>query len=841
MAMRSSPWREAVYTILITLVLASFVVIVFLIKEVRDDLGHLESASSDNVQWTLAQAEVEFLEFNAVLRAEPETADELAELRRRFDVFYSRISTLSTGQIYRNLTEIEGYADAIADSKAFLAHQVQYIDADDGILRQSLPELEASANKLRPRIRAMSTYGLHYFAALSESRRNDVSSTLVRLASATTFLVGILTFFAIYFRSLNRQNVLRRLEVLQTSARMRTIIDTSLDAVVVTDAFGIIIEFNPAAERIFQRNRNDVRGNNIANLIIPDHYRDAHHQGMRRMRSEGTPKVVGKGRVTLEAIRANGEIFPVELAIQSAHHNDKEIYVAYLRDISQRVQDEKELVSARDRALAGEKAKAEFLAIMSHEIRTPLNGLIGTLSLLKDTKLTEKQKTYLNNMSISGRLLMGHVNNVLDITRYESGKTNIDYTRTNISTLVQELVDGQAGGAEASGNTLEWGWAGAPRHWVMSDPARIQHVLLNLVGNAIKFTDGGRISIEIEADETEEETLEFRVNDTGEGIPSNQVDRIFEDFVTQDTSYGRRTNGTGLGLGIAKRIATALGGEIGVESIENVGSTFWVKIPVTFTDAPEVPLVTALEANDTRRTELNVLVVEDNEINRHVVREMLFSQGHKVTEATDGQQGVQLASLTRFDLILMDISMPVMDGRTATRTIRAGDGKSRDVPIVALTANVMADEIERFLEDGMSDVLSKPLMPDALRRVIDGSVATEDPKMSTGNTVVDHGQNQSMKDSIGQDAYDIFLGRFDTEMTENIQWLNANVVDVSTSDEIASRAHKLASSAAVFGAVPLRETLLQIEISAKTGTVRLRHITEMNEVWGDTKAALGIT
>ncbi len=841
MAMRSSPWREAVYTILIALVLASFVVIVFLIKEVRDDLGHLESASSDNVQWTLAQAEVEFLEFNAVLRAEPETADELAELRRRFDVFYSRISTLSTGQIYRNLTEIEGYADAIADSKAFLAHQVQYIDADDGILRQSLPELEASANELRPRIRAMSTYGLHYFAALSESRRNDVSSTLVRLASATTFLVGILTFFAIYFRSLNRQNVLRRLEVLQTSARMRTIIDTSLDAVVVTDAFGIIIEFNPAAERIFQRNRNDVRGNNIANLIIPDHYRDAHHQGMRRMRSEGTPKVVGKGRVTLEAIRANGEIFPVELAIQSAHHNDKEIYVAYLRDISQRVQDEKELVSARDRALAGEKAKAEFLAIMSHEIRTPLNGLIGTLSLLKDTKLTEKQKTYLNNMSISGRLLMGHVNNVLDITRYESGKTNIDYTRTNISTLVQELVDGQAGGAEASGNTLEWGWASAPRHWVMSDPARIQHVLLNLVGNAIKFTDGGRISIEIEADETEEEMLEFRVNDTGEGIPSDQIDRIFEDFVTQDTSYGRRTNGTGLGLGIAKRIVSALGGKIGVESIEGVGSTFWVKIPVTFAEAPNAQVGAALEADVTSRSGLEILVVEDNEINRHVVREMLFSQGHKVTEAMDGQQGVQLAALTRFDLILMDISMPVMDGRTATRTIRAGDGKSRDVPIVALTANVMADEIERFLEDGMSDVLSKPLMPDALRRVIDGSVATEDPKMSTGNTVVDHGQNQSMKDSIGQDAYDIFLGRFDTEMTENIQWFNANVVDVSTSDEIASRAHKLASSAAVFGAVPLHETLLQIEISAKTGTVRLRHITEMNEIWGDTKAALGIT
>ena len=841
MAMRSTTWRRAAYTILIAFVVASFVVIGMLIKEVRQDLGHLESASSDNVQWTLAQAEVEFLEFSSVLRTSPETTEELTELRRRFDVFYSRISTLSTGPIYRNLTKIEGYSGAIADIKSFLAQHVANIDADDDILRRSLPEFQVGAAELRPRIRAMSTYGLHYFAALSERRRNDVSTTLVRLATATTFLVAILTFFAIYFRSMNRQNVSRRMQLLQTSARMRTIIDTSLDAVIVTDAFGLIIEFNPAAERIFQRDRIDVRGNNIANIIIPENYRDAHHQGMRRMRSEGTPKVVGKGRITLEAIRANGEVFPVELAIQSAHNNDREIYVAYLRDISQRVHDEQELVAARDRALAGEKAKADFLAVMSHEIRTPLNGLIGTLSLLRDTPLTSKQKTYLENMSISGRLLMGHVNNVLDITRYEAGATTTDAEHINVSSLVQDLIDGQLGGAEAAGNALEWGWTGTAHHWVVADALRIQHVLLNLVGNAIKFTNGGRVSVEIEAQTGDTDILEFRVIDTGDGIPQDQIERIFEDFVTQDTSYGRRTNGTGLGLGIAKRIVTALGGKIGAESTEGQGSTFWIQIPVEFADAPTTLDQSAANTVGADQDRLDILVVEDNEINRHVVREMLFAQGHKVTEATDGQEGVQLAQTKRFDLILMDISMPVMDGRNATRTIRAGQGMSRAAPIIALTANVMAEEIERFLEDGMNDVLSKPLMPEELRRVINSTPRSRANTPTVENSAVNVDQNQSMKDSIGPEAYDIFLTRFDDEMREHLQWFTQNIVDADAQEEISARAHKLASSAAVFGAMPLRDTLIAIENEAKSGTARLPHITTMIEVWGDTKAALGIT
>jgi len=841
MARRLPPWRKAAYAFLIAFIVASFVVIGLLIKEVREDLGHLESASSDNVQWTLAQAEVEFLELSAVLRASPETSDDLSELRRRFDVFYSRISTLSSGQIYQNLTEIDGYAAAISDIQSFLDHHVGDIDSDDGILLRTLPDFQANASELRPRIRAMSTYGLHYFAALSESRRNDVSSTLIRLATATAFLVAVLTFCAFYFRTMNRQNVSRRLQVLQTSARMRTIIDTSLDAVIVTDAFGLILEFNPAAERIFQRDRNEVRGNNIANIIIPDHYRDAHHLGMRRMRSEGTPKVVGKGRVTLEAIRANGEIFPVELAIQSAHNNDHEIYVAFLRDISQRVHDEQELVAARDRALAGEKAKADFLAVMSHEIRTPLNGLIGTLSLLKDTKLSAKQRTYLDNMSISGRLLMGHVNNVLDITRYEAGALHVDAKLINISELVQDLIDGQIGGAEAARNTLEWGWSSTAHHWIVADAPRLQHVLLNLVGNAIKFTDGGHVSVEIEAQTGPKDMLEFRVTDTGDGIPEDQIERIFEDFVTQDTSYGRRTNGTGLGLGIAKRIVTALGGEIGVESIEGLGSTFWFHVPVTFSDAPNAPNPSPHKVVKNTDTRLDILVVEDNEINRHVVREMLFAEGHKVTEAVDGQQGVQMAHSHRFDLILMDISMPVMDGRNATRTIRASKGMSKDAPIVALTANAMASEVDKFLRDGMNAVLSKPLLPDDLRRVINSTTEAATSTPSPSSTVIASDQNQSMKDSIGQETYEVFLGRFRAEMERNIQWFNDNAAHDGVQDEIAERSHKLASSAAVFGAMPLREALINIENTARSGTAATTDITAMIGIWGDTKAALEIT
>lgn len=365
-------------------------------------------------------------------------------------------------------------------------------------------------------------------------------------------------------------------------------------------------------------------------------------------------------------------------------------------------------------ALASREKVAEFISIMSHEIRTPLNGILGNLELLKDTKLTDLQSNLIDGMEVSGRFLMSHVNDVLDISRYDSGKFVVHSKVFHLSQFLQDLVDNQSARAREQGTTLGWYWVGKPGEWVNADRNVIQAILLNLIGNAVKFTPQGSIMIEAQVLllSKGKSEIEFRIKDTGIGIENAQCAKIFDDFWIGNASYNRSVGGTGLGLGIAKRFTELLGGGIGCKSTYGLGSKFWVRLPLeVITDQPvEVsPKNDQLDAKPQK-----ILTVEDNAINRKVARGMLERLGHNVTEAKDGFEGIKLAEAESFDLILMDISMPVMDGRTAARAIRDGNGLSSNTPIIALTANVTATECATYLEDGMIDVLAKPLTLTAL-------------------------------------------------------------------------------------------------------------------------------
>ncbi len=790
----------------------SLFVIGYLALTVTDDLRLLNSARSDNVQWTLSQSEVEFLEFDkhlseALLESEPD----LATLRREFDIFYSRINTLTRSGLYENLRQVPAFSSNLALIRQFLEDTVQLIDANDETLLTGLPEVKTRVSGIRSAVRALSNSGLNYFAEASDQRRMAVSSTLTQLAIASGFLVLLLVFLAVYLGVLNAQNVRRRAEIAQTSERMKIVTGTSLDAVIVSDDEGRILDFNAAAETIFGHNAEDVIGQDLGALIVPDHHREAHAAGMERMRKSGEKRVVGKGRVKLEAKRANGEIFPVELAIQAARTDDREIFVAFLRDISHRVKAETELVQARDRAIAGEKAKADFLATMSHEIRTPLNGLLGNLTLLGDTRLSAKQSQYIKNMNTSGRLLMSHISDVLDITKYDAGKLTLRPANMNLSALLQDIVDSQTGAAMANNSVLEWGWVGASTTWIRADRERIQHILINMIGNAIKFTHDGRIRVEAEMIDAAAGTPEVRigVRDTGIGIEPDLQGRIFDDFVTGDSSYDRETGGTGLGLGIARRFVEALGGQIGMESNKGKGSYFWVRFPVQLVDAPKTATQKRRTGGDGRRCK--ILIVEDNEINRLVVGGMLEKSGHTVRDAHDGKAGVGMAEAEKFDLILMDISMPVMDGRAATRAIRQGKGLSARTPIVALTANAMAEEQEAFLSDGMNAVLTKPLSRDALENVVEKwarAGASEPATVSQQNLT-------ELRETVGAETFSRLLKRFSEEMDGLVSWLPDTLPH--DRDTAQKRIHQAAGSAATFGASDLRAALIRTEDAIRSG------------------------
>jgi len=795
-----------------------FAVVVFMSMIVVRDLRLLNSAISDNVQWTLSQAEVEYLEYELHLaRAIQDPAPRLRDLRREFDIFYSRVATLRESSVYAPLRQEEVFSSNLDKVHAFLQESVAAIDGPDSDLIRALPALFERAQGIRTNVRMLSTSGLTYFAEDSDQRRTRISVTLFRMAAAVAVLLLALLFLALYLNRLNIQNIRRRSQVVEANKRMKIVTGTALDAVVVSDATGRVLDFNAAAEQIFGYTAQEAIGQDLGALIVPDHFRAAHEAGLKRMRESGEKRVVGKGRVKLEAKRADGQVFPVELAIQSAQTDDGERFIAFLRDISHRVQAEADLVAARDHALAGEKAKTDFLATMSHEIRTPLNGLLGNLALLRDTHLSAKQARYIKNMDTSGKLLLGHISDVLDITKYDAGKLRLRPSEMNISTLLQDIIDNQSGAASANDTSLQWGWVDAPLTWVRADRDRIQHILMNVIGNAVKFTHGGsvRVTAEVDRDAPGGPQLTVTVRDTGIGIDAGQIDRIFDDFMTGDSSYDRDVGGTGLGLGIAKRFVTALGGTIEVESDKGVGSTFRIRLPIDPIAAPAQATrhETGVEAGRSK----HVLLVEDNEINRVLAREMLTAAGHRVTEAQNGRIAVDLAEQQHFDVILMDISMPVLDGRGATREIRAGIGPSAHSPIIAVTANAMAEEKQAFLGDGMTDILTKPLTREGLLKAVSDPIAPP-PSLSPAETAaaadpVDRATLDDMRDTLGNETQTALLARFVAEADRTLKELSAG--DPQDLAETAAQAHKLAGSAGVMGARSLRLALIAVEDAAK--------------------------
>ncbi len=806
--------------------------IALLTYNVSREIRALGSARSDNVQWSLVQTQVEFLEFTQQIEREPIVLD---QLRLEFDVFYSRVTTIREATVFEGLRADPSSSQHLNDLVAFLDEAVTIIDApDDGLPRQA-PQLLALTRNIAPTVRALGNSGLETFAQSADDQREAVARTMTQLAIAIVTLIAVLLLAILYLNRLNAQVSRREQENHQTSMRMTTVMSTSLDGVIVCDSDGLILEFSPAAELIFGRLEKDVLGKDIGSVIVPDHMRDAHDAGMERMRKKGEKRVVGKGRVQLEAKHSEGRIFPVELAIQSATTEEGEIFIAFLRDISKRVAAEAELVEARDKALASEKLKTDFLSTMSHEIRTPLNGLLGNMNLLRDTELSEKQERHVGYMETSGRLLMSHISDVLDITRYDAGKLSTRSEPVNISALFQDIIDSQSSTAAKNETSLGWKWHGPNMDWVLSDHDRLQHVMMNLIGNAVKFTRRGKVVVVVENTGTADTPELFvKIEDTGPGMSEELSKRVFDDFVTGNTAYDRDVGGTGLGLSIAKRFVHALGGQIGVDSVLGRGSTFWVKLPVAVANVPEEEMGGVVVAQQPGQS-LHVLLVEDNEINRIVAREMLQSEGHTVIEACDGSEGVTLSEATHFDLILMDISMPIMDGRAATLAIRRGDGACKDAVIVALTANAMIEEQREFLTDGMNEILTKPLSRDALRALLQKiDILSGEPKAP----MINHNHNAETREALGEETYVKLRSRFVTEVDEFLTWLGSD--EAQDYLEISTSAHKVAGSAAVFGADNLRETLKAVEAAAKVGDVKAveNQTLTLGTIWQETKLQL---
>lgn len=519
---------------------------------------------------------------------------------------------------------------------------------------------------------------------------------------------------------LEQEVVLRTNEINKINLLQKSILDGSGYAIIAADVEGIITVFNPAAERLLGYESHEIIGIHTPALFhleaeVVERAAELSEE-LGRTIEPGFEVFVVKSREGLPNINnwtyvhRIGEHIPVKLSVTCLKNQDGQIfgYLGIAYDISSQLAHEAALAKAKDEAERAAKAKSEFLANMSHEVRTPMNGLIGTLQLLKQEELTNNSKTILEKALFSSDLLITIINDILDLSKLETGKLSIESRTFNLHELVDQLGSEFKVAAKNKGISFEFQCSVAHQYW-KGDTIRIRQVMLNLISNAIKFTEEGGVMVYIYDNPHDESALIFKVTDSGIGMDDETLSRIFDRFEQADQSTTRKYGGTGLGLAISKSLIDLMQGKVDVESSVNKGTTFTVTLPLSRADATSLQERSEVEPPDLQHSK--ILVAEDNQVNKFVVKGLLDLTRAELHFAANGAEAVELVREEDFDLILMDIQMPVMDGVEACKRIKKFGNKT---PIVALTANAFEEDKQRYMEIGFDGYLAKPISKNEL-------------------------------------------------------------------------------------------------------------------------------
>ena len=498
-------------------------------------------------------------------------------------------------------------------------------------------------------------------------------------------------------------------ERLRAEAQFQSMLEMMPDALVVFDQHHRIMLVNQRAERLFEEERALLLGRSIHLLMDQDSRLDA-QQAIAAIAGQQDVDIA-HSTLSLIALTSSGRGFPVEMALAPMELQDQVMTLATFRDMTQQRAFEQQLENSRLGALEASRAKSQFLSNMSHELRTPLNGVLGySQLLLQEPNISVRQRESLVSIQQCGEHLLALINDVLDLSKVDSGALVLDSKPLPLGAFLSNLSRVVRPRAEAKGLELRFEVAEEELpEGILCDSLKLRQVLINLLGNAIKFTQKGRVVLR--CTEPEEGVIRFEVRDTGFGISKQEQRQIFEPF--QQSASGLAIGGTGLGLAITKRIIEAMGGTLGVESEEGVGSVFTVDIPTQFVSARELseveenPSLGAISWELPKGQHLKVLVVDDIDTNRDVLCSLLQGAGIETLNASNGLEAIEIVTTQHPDFIFMDVRMPVLDGLSATGRLRAMEA-FKDLPIVAITASVFPESRRKVQAAGCTDIVGKP-------------------------------------------------------------------------------------------------------------------------------------
>ena len=796
---RRARWLALATSLVLGVCLSAVAVLAWRVVDASRDLRLYMAEDSS---WVIAQLEVDhqhvLLALQEHLNQTGPQDRSLSEVLLKFDIYFSRVQTVlsHTATVKDFVAEREEFDARLEIIRNNLSSVTPLVDALRPGDLAGLAQMNALMAEVLPDIRYVVVTAVQTWQRRAQMLRLQREAVLEQFLTAGALALALILGLLAVSAHLYRQSALRNTMVERLDSNLRASFEAALDGVIVTDAEGRILLFNSAAETLFNQRRAFVIGRSISILLPP---RAGQRQAVDARQL--IQQIERRRRRKLRLRGRDGQMLPISVsAVGDTGSSGQPIHVGFVRDISSVVMMERQRRQAARRVERDAAEKVRFLAATSHELRTPMQGVLGAIDLVLREQSDPAIQSLLHIAQESAVAALDQIDHVLEVTALDDvAQPERADEPFSAATIAADLIAAAVRNGPQEGLDIRLDLVGDVPSEVIGKPRAFRQTLRNLISNAVKFGAGKPIILRLSC--LSPDALRVEVEDAGIGIDLKDQSRIFDDFEALDRDYTRLSGGIGIGLGIVRRAVLSMRGTVGVFSRLGQGSIFWFEIPVQ----PALPQPQATG----QLTPMQILVVDDQSINRLLFEKMVNALGHQADQADSGQVAVRMARAERYDLILMDISMPEMDGIEATRHIRA-EGASRQSPIVGFTANLQPADHARALAAGMREILYKPARPADVERVL-YNVPLAPPAEDVA------GLNEGICDAVDLLANSLGVDRL-AKLVRDVDSSFDALFELASAKgdlaELASEAHKCAGAAAILGALPLHAACCALETAA---------------------------